>query len=437
MIYQFKAEGTQSGLNFDISLEKEKRVYCFIGENGVGKTQLLENMARSFLYGHSLLSYKKKLYNHFFLKDGINQNLKDLQLYLPLGIHLNNTEIKNPTKQAWRVSKFETITIPNLNVEGISKRDSEYENPIVFIGARARGYAENIASNEFKLIGTKFERFVHSFLRTFSAMNSESAKSTSAADWFVSRLMLNPNFVMGFNQSEEEIDLVCRLLESLEPEKLAGLIKNEGTRTSIGLGIFDGKLMFYGIPFDKLSTGYISIIKIFQDIIDAYSSWRIDETVKIEDTEGVVFIDEIESHLHPKWEQKILPFLKKHFPKTTFYVATHSPLVVSSTDDGEAYELVKEKNAVTAKCLGNPKGWYMADIYSQAFHLEENKEFEDAQEKILELTADYSKTVKDFMKSRTEEARRKAEEVYADLNKILAPTDPRRTAIENLKKLIA
>ncbi|MEN8219603.1 MAG: hypothetical protein ABFS56_25280 [Pseudomonadota bacterium] len=56
MIYHFVAEQTDAGLDFDINLDKDKRVYCFIGDNAVGKTNLLENMARSLLYCHSLFS---------------------------------------------------------------------------------------------------------------------------------------------------------------------------------------------------------------------------------------------------------------------------------------------------------------------------------------------------------------------------------------------
>jgi recombinational DNA repair ATPase RecF len=46
MIYHFVAEQTNANLDFDITLDKEKSVYCFIGENAVGKTNLLENMAK-------------------------------------------------------------------------------------------------------------------------------------------------------------------------------------------------------------------------------------------------------------------------------------------------------------------------------------------------------------------------------------------------------
>ena len=47
-------------------------------------------------------------------------------------------------------------------------------------------------------------------------------------------------------------------------------------------------------------------------------------------TPGIVMIDEIELHLHPSWQQRILPTLQKIFPRIQFIVTTHSPQVVSS-----------------------------------------------------------------------------------------------------------
>lgn len=269
-------------------------------------------------------------------------------------------------------------------------------------------------------------------------MNSLKVDEVTAADWFMSRLVINRNFVYGQEKTDDDVVLVCKLLQDLEPIKLKNIAvyNQKNNDYDFNIGFHEGKLLFNGIPFDKLSTGYISIIKIFQDIIDAYSSCRLNDNDKIEDTEGIVFIDEIEAHLHPKWEQSIIPFLKKHFPKTTFYIATHSPLVISSTDEGEAYELVQEGESIVAKELGNPKSWYMADIYSQAFHVKYNEDFEKEQGKIIELSADFSKTVKEFIRTKATDKKEKAEELYRDLDKALADSDPRRLTIDNLKKLV-
>ena len=46
--------------------------------------------------------------------------------------------------------------------------------------------------------------------------------------------------------------------------------------------------------------------------------------------EGIVLIDEIELHLHPQWQRKIIPALKRTFPNCQFFITTHSPQVLSN-----------------------------------------------------------------------------------------------------------
>ena len=49
--------------------------------------------------------------------------------------------------------------------------------------------------------------------------------------------------------------------------------------------------------------------------------------------EGIVLIDEIELHMHPSWQRKILNVLKKTFPNIQFIITTHSPVVLSEADE--------------------------------------------------------------------------------------------------------
>lgn len=69
------------------------------------------------------------------------------------------------------------------------------------------------------------------------------------------------------------------------------------------------------------------------------------DPIKIYDVEGIVLIDEIETHLHIELQKKILPFLAKVFPKIQFIVTTHSPFVLSSISNSIIYDL--EKGLVT------------------------------------------------------------------------------------------
>ena len=97
MIYHFVAEQTEAELNFDITIDKDKKVYCFIGDNAVGKTNLLENMARTLLYCHTLFQKPNtQKYSGIFFETEIYEAIKDLSLWLATGdIRLNQTKIQD------------------------------------------------------------------------------------------------------------------------------------------------------------------------------------------------------------------------------------------------------------------------------------------------------------------------------------------------------
>ena len=57
--------------------------------------------------------------------------------------------------------------------------------------------------------------------------------------------------------------------------------------------------------------------------------------------QGLVLIDEMETHLHIELQKKILPFLTEFFPNIQFIVTTHSPYILNSISNSKAYVLVK------------------------------------------------------------------------------------------------
>jgi len=73
---------------------------------------------------------------------------------------------------------------------------------------------------------------------------------------------------------------------------------------------------------------------------------------------GVVLIDEIELHLHPKWQREIIPALTRTFPNCQFIVTTHSPQVLSQVKPDSIYILEQTDVGITAK---HPESSYGRD----------------------------------------------------------------------------
>jgi hypothetical protein len=94
------------------------------------------------------------------------------------------------------------------------------------------------------------------------------------------------------------------------------------------------------LPMRDISDGcrsmYATILDIIHGMYETYGYEGLfarnkDNQLYI-NRPGVVLIDEIEAHLHPKWQREIPTWLKSHFPLVQFLVATHSPLVAQAAD---------------------------------------------------------------------------------------------------------
>lgn len=85
------------------------------------------------------------------------------------------------------------------------------------------------------------------------------------------------------------------------------------------------------IPVSMLSDGYKCTISLIADI--AYRMAVLNPQLYddvLTETDGIVIIDEIDLHLHPKWQKRILRDLMSIFPKVQFIVSTHAPEVINS-----------------------------------------------------------------------------------------------------------
>ena len=81
--------------------------------------------------------------------------------------------------------------------------------------------------------------------------------------------------------------------------------------------------------FQTLSSGYLAIFEILADLLVRSEFFEITP----DELQGIVLIDEIDAHLHISLQKKILPFFTELFPQIQFIVSTHSPFVITSTDN--------------------------------------------------------------------------------------------------------
>ena len=100
------------------------------------------------------------------------------------------------------------------------------------------------------------------------------------------------------------------------------------------------------IPFHLLSDGYRNMIGMVADIAYRMATLNPQSEIQvIEETEGIVLIDEIDLHLHPKWQRIVIEQLLRTFPKVQFVASTHSPFIIQSLRQGKLIQLDENTNA--------------------------------------------------------------------------------------------
>ena len=338
--------------NISIPLDKNERKHLILtGKNGSGKTSVLEAVVKyiqSFLGEHGTpLDHVKMMYEHSLneinkinLLEDSEKNRKKLfdakntlDLWerklksLDSGVVLKNTS-NTMLKEKYQNGNFifayykadrEFQVEEYKNIEKIKFQDkySIAENP-----------------------GIKFTKYLVD-LKATQAFTKDREKSEKIDKWF-----------QGFE------DILKKIFED----------KNLQLK-------FDDETFQFSIcetdrePFDfnTMSSGYAAVFDIINDLIirmEAQSGLRTEF-----DMEGIVLVDEIETHLHLELQKEILPILTKIFPNIQFIITTHSPFILSYLDNAVIYDLenktLVENGLRNLPYEGIVEGYFKVDTLSE------------------------------------------------------------------------
>ena len=93
--------------------------------------------------------------------------------------------------------------------------------------------------------------------------------------------------------------------------------------------------------------------------------------------QALVLVDEIDAHLHPRWQAEIVPLLRETFPHLQVVATTHSPLVVGNLHAGELYRLRRDRGAgvVVEQIERSFRGWRADQILTgPPFNLDSSRD---------------------------------------------------------------
>ena len=84
----------------------------------------------------------------------------------------------------------------------------------------------------------------------------------------------------------------------------------------------------------------------------------------LEEKPGIIVIDEIDAHLHPSWQRRIIPTLLRHFPRLQIFCSTHSPLMLAGLKSGQVQLLRRGEDGTLSVSRNEPDiaGWTADEI---------------------------------------------------------------------------
>ena len=327
-------------------------INVIVGENGIGKTAILDGVAKG-IAGSPFYSVEK-------IKSKIEQDLNKLTA---ADHRISDDDTRTETKiEIDLYNKSENkrfiATRKKTALKGVER---EFDFSALYPGFTSKSKATR-ENREVGLPVLKYystARLVHSSKRRVKVEREYYFGNRLTA--YNNCMQVNPKYdfidFWFFGEGKDYLDRYGKDRFSFILDSLGNLIPGIDKVFLDSLGdqiLYSFKKNTKPLPIKYLSDGQKVLIKILGDLLfrcvvlnfNAYH----EKTFKL--TEGVVIIDEIDLHLHPKWQREIIENLRRVFPKIQFIISTHSPFVLQSLRKGEIKYIEDNNNFDAYEGLG-------------------------------------------------------------------------------------
>lgn len=323
--------------------ETERKHLILTGKNGSGKTSIIKELVNFFEYLlHSNFTLKTEItkeINSFIEahKKAINNGKMKFASNIQDSIEFNKIQLKNWSAAYADCDYFEL-------------REKYKNSNFIISYYPAERRSKNEVSNTIETItindtysvkdrpGIKLVKYMVAKKATqaFAQQKGNLEKSKEIEEWFIR-------------------------FENI----LKKIFDDQDIKLDFDIDSFKFSILQSGhepFDFNTMSDGYSAVFDIINDLI-----MRTEK--KGATVEGIVLIDEIETHLHLELQKSILPFLTGMFPNIQFIVTTHSPFILNSIDNAVIFDV--ENKTLVKDGMGNlpyegiVEGYFGADRLSQ------------------------------------------------------------------------
>lgn len=310
------------GLNLQLSFEKEngeiRLTTVLLGENGVGKSNFLKAIALITAGSEALGELVGNV------DDWISFGQEQCEIIAVLLTQDNKQ--RNVSLKLRRGDTIKDIIINNLDSLNEIDNALAYTNRNYFV----LGYGASRRLNK----GSEFTRASEKIYRNNRTQNVATLFNTDA--------LLQPLSIWAMELDYKSEGKRLSLIEDVLNDLLVGVRFQEINKDK-------GELMFLvgteSVSLAFLSEGYQNVAAWVGDLL-----YRITNTFKDYQSpleiRGVLLIDEIDLHLHPKWQRYLLKYIKAKFPRLQLIATTHSAITAQQTSEKELYFLKKDEQGI-------------------------------------------------------------------------------------------
>jgi|GEM_PF-7050086 len=312
--------------HIELSWNPESRNTIIVGENGTGKTTLVAAIA-ACLGGVSMNFFPPKEFERFTYSDESNA-------FFEFGDESQNTFACEASKNNKRID-FLQRTSEQAALGGLRK--SWNDNHDVEVMAAAYGPFRDLTNKPVTGFQEITESPFNDILNPFTK-NTQTATSQWIANQFMRRALAI------IDDASDEADAYLDAIHRIETFFTDGLkmpLTFALERNPIRLRVEQNGSQ---ISLDQLSDGTRSYFSWTLDYLSRASRINWKDPLQASIAPGLLLVDEIDSHLHPEWQRRIMAISAKLLPETHIIATTHSPFVVGSADDTQVFRLYRDEN---------------------------------------------------------------------------------------------
>lgn len=341
----------------EADIDFDEHITLIVGRNGAGKTAILDAVAVSvstFLLGidggvSRSITEDDARYEFHDLDGTIDPQHQFPVCIDSTGDCLDQKNVKwvrslNSANSKTTIKDAKELTDIAKNIRNqIMHGDKTLVLPLVSYYGTGRLYAQKKEKRNIKSL-TEFNRQV-GYVDCMAAESNEKLM----LNWFQMQTLKSLQNQQKTGVIERSLLLktvekaICRSYERISGSINASLIFDLDThRLVLEFETADGEPKKFAM--DEMSDGYKNTLSMIGDI--AYRMAVLNPVLGdrvLEETPGVVLIDEVDLHLHPQWQQTILSDLYAIFPNVQFIVSSHAPAVINSVSREQIRILDNEK----------------------------------------------------------------------------------------------